>query len=229
MLRIAGFFVLAFVLLKILQHVPIIGGFFHNIFAFWLVWIALSAALSRLSTWAIHRRRLEGMRRSLEAVDSPHNLGKLGALLLAQNRCAAAVPYLQRAAAAEPEVLEWSYRLGCALLGSARAEEAIELLTQVAERDEEYGYGAVQLRLAEAWTRTGEPGRALEAIERFERNHGENPESAYRRGSAERAAGRPEAARASFARVAELCRKGPRFQSAQNRKWFLRSQLRRWV
>lgn len=229
MLRLVGFFLLAYVALRVLQAMPFVGPFFRNVFAFWIVCLGLGLALTRLSQVAVQRRRQGAVMRELQAVDSPYNRGKLGALLLSQSRPAAAVPHLEQALAGDPESLEWGFRLGCALLAADRAADAVERLRAVAERDEEYAYGAVQLRLAEALTRSGRPDGALEALDRFDRNHGESPESAFRRGAALRASGARDPARAAFSRVPVLARNAAGFQRGQNRAWVWRAFLARLV
>ena len=139
--------------------------------------------------------------------------------MLSSGRARQALPYLERAVEGEPDSAEWRYRLGCALLESARPEAAVDALRATVAMDEEYAYGAVQLRLSEAHLGLGEAEAALAALDTFDRNHGPNPESAYRRGQALRAAGRRDEARESFAAVADLASRGARFQRGQNRRW----------
>jgi len=183
----------------------------------------------RLGTAAGHRRRFQRMRRDLGQVDTPHNRGKLGALLLSQRRCAQAVPHLEAAVAGEPQSAEWRYRLGCAYLGARRREEAVEALTAAAELDEEHAYGAVLLRLVEALHGSGRHEEALAQVERFERGHGPTPESAYRRGLAHKALGRKDEAAASFDEVSRLAGGAARYQRAEARRFALRAFLARVV
>ena len=95
--------------------------------------------------------------------------------------------------------------------------------------DEEHAYGAVQLRLAQALFESGRSADALRALERFERNHGPNPESAFRRGVVLRALGHADEARSSFQSVADLARQAARFQKSSARGWVWRAFLARWV
>ncbi|MBI5432386.1 MAG: tetratricopeptide repeat protein, partial [Planctomycetes bacterium] len=88
-------------------------------------------------------------------------------------------------------------------------------------------YGDLQLRLAEVRTKLGDFDTARAALDRFDRNHGPSPESAYRRGLVERAAGRSELARAAFAQVGVLAERGAQFQRGKNRKWTWLAALRR--
>lgn len=228
-LRLAGFFALVLVALALLRQVPYVGGLFHGLFGFWIGAILLSALLTWASGVLLRRRRLAVRVRELGHVDSPHNQGKLGALLLAHGRGASAVEPLRLAVAGEPQATEWHYRLGCALLAAGEPAEAIEPLQRAVELEEEHAYGAVLLRLAEALTRAGRPEAALAAIERFEKNHGPSPESAYRTGVALRGLGQKTEARAAFARVSELAAKAAAYQRGANRGWVLRALLARVV
>ena len=126
MLRLIGFFILVFMLMGILQHVPIVGAVFRIPFlGFWVTAILLSVVLSRLAVRTVDRRRFTSLQRQLGAVETPHNQGKLGMLLLNQGQYRRAIPQLQRACEGEPDSAEWHYRLGCALLGARRPEDAI--------------------------------------------------------------------------------------------------------
>jgi Flp pilus assembly protein TadD len=220
MLRLAGFFVATLVVLHFLRLVPVIGHVFDiPILGFWGAAILVSAAASKLADAALSRRRMHRRLRDLGHVETPHNQGKLGTLLAGDGRNREAIPHLERAVLGEPNVAEWRYRLGCALLRTRRPAEAAAALEQAAAIDEEHAYGAVLARLAEARLAAGNPEGALEAIRRRERNHGPDAESAYRRGLAEKAIGRKAEARASFAETRKLAGSAARFQRAQARKW----------
>ncbi len=229
LLRLVGFFVLVLVILRLLRLVPVIGGFFHGIFAFWIVAIGLSLLLNQLGTRALRARRTNLQVRELGHVDSPHNEGKLGSLLLAGGRVRQALAHLEKAVAGEPDSAEWHYRLGTALLQRGRAPAAVESLRRASEIDEEHGYGRVQLQLSEGLLATGDAAGALACLDVFDRNHGPNPESAYRRGLALKRSGERDEARASFARVSELARGGVRYQRRDNQRWALRAFLARLV
>ena len=224
MLRLIGFFVLVMVVLQALRFVPFLGPLFQiPFFGFWIAAILCSAIVSKLASDAVDHRRFKNRQHDLAAVDTPHNQGKLGLLLLTSGRARAAVEPLRRAAAGEPQSAEWAYRLGCALLESGRASEAVSELQRAANADEEHAYGAVQLRLAEALLAAGKPEEALAAIDLFQRNHGDNPESAYRRGSVLKALGRKHEAAECFARVGHLARSSARFQKSAARSWAWRA------
>lgn len=226
-LRLIGFFVGVVLLMNVLRHLPWIGGLFHGFFAFWIVAILLSMALSRLSTVGLQRRSLHVQVRDLGNVESPHNQGKLGSLLLSHGRAAKAVPPLERAVAGEPESLEWRYRLGMALLDSGRAREACDQFGEVFSRDEEYAYGKVQLRAAEGALAVGDPDAALARLDVFDRNHGANPESSYWRGVALKRKGDRAAAATAFSAVSQLARQGAKFQQSENRRWVWKAGVAR--
>lgn len=224
MLRLVGFFFAVFVLLEILRHVPLIGGLFRvPLLGFWIAAILLSAVLSKLAADALDRRKRAALVRRLGAVETPHNKGKLGSLYASQRRWKRAIPLLEEAAAGEPDSVEWRYRLGQALLGAGRAAEAREALEGVVAMDEEHAYGEAMMRLAEARAAAGDHDAALAALDRFDRNHGPNPESAYRRGLSLRARGERAAARAAFAQVGELAREGVKYQRKSGAGWVARA------
>lgn len=226
MLRLIGFFILVFVLMGVLQHVPILGGVFRVPFlGFWVTAIILSAVLSRLAVRTIDRRRFKNFKHQLGAVEMPHNLGKLGMLLLKQGQYRQAISQLEQACAGEPESAEWNYGLGCALLGARRPQDAIALLERAAKLEEEYAYGNVQLRLAEALTKASDLEQALVVLDRFERNHGPKPESVYRRGSVLRALGRNSEARTCFREVSDIARQATSYQRRSSRVWTWRAFL----
>ncbi len=224
MLRMIGFFAGTLLLLHLLRGVPVVGAVFQiPLIGFFLAAAVLSVGLSKGSAYLLQRRRFHATVRNLEAVESPHNQGKLGTLLLSQGRAREALGYLERATAGDPDSLEWRFALGAARLGARDPEGAVAVLDAVAAEDEEYRYGAVQLRLAEARLGAGDAAGSLEALERFERNHGPSPESAYRRGLAHRAAGDPEAARAALDEVGRLASRAASFQRAEARRWSWRA------
>jgi hypothetical protein len=229
LLRLLGFFVLVYVVMIFLRQVPVIGNLFHGIFAFWIVAIGLSVLLNHLGTRALRARHTNAQIRELGQVDSPRNEGKLGSLLLAGGKANKAVWHLEKAVEGEPDSAEWHFRLGSALLQTGRATDAIAALRRASEIDEEHGYGQVQLQLSQALLATGSADEALERLDVFDRNHGPNPESAYRRGLALKHSGRKNEAGASFAEVGALARHSVRYQRKNNQKWVLRAFLARLV
>lgn len=230
MLRFVLFLAGALVLSRILSTLPVVGGIFgHGLLGLWITALLLSFALTRLGTFALRRRRESAELRRLGAVDSPHNHGKLGSFLLAQGRHARALPHLQEAVRGEPEVAEWHYRLGCALLAAGEPRAAAEALWRAVGLEEEHAFGAAQLRLAEALLAAKHPEAAREALLTFERNHGPSPESAYRRAVAARALGRADEAAGALAELEALARQAPRYQRAEAERWRWRGRLARWT
>jgi tetratricopeptide (TPR) repeat protein len=229
MARLAGFFVSVFLLVALLRAVPGVGALFGGFWSYWLVAIVLSWALTYAGVRWGARRKLAAKMRSLRDVESAHNQGKLGALLLAHGQAARALPHLERAVSGEPDVPEWSYRRGLALVARRRPAEAVAAFERAAALDEEHAYGGVQLALAAARSAAGDHAGALAALFVFERNHGPSPESTCRRGYALRATGRREEARAAFAEVADLAHRAAGFQRTRNRRWVLRAWLARVV
>jgi len=227
-LRLLGFFVVVLLVLRVARHLPLVGGLFQiPLIGFWLAAILVSVVGSKLAGNWVDRRKEKAFERQLGEVDTPHNLGKLGSLLLSQRRPARALGYLGRAISGEPEVAEWRYRAGCALLSLRRFEEAIDTLQTCLGINEGHAYGQVLLRLAEAHQGNREPELALEALKRHDVNHGANPESAYRHGLAFKALGRGEEARAAWASVTELVQQAPSYQRRAAWPWIARAGLAR--
>lgn len=231
MLRLLGFFVLAAVLASVLGHVPLIGPLFRHT---GLIGILISAALlsalmTRVGARMLSARKLRAELRALGAVGNAYGHGKMGALYLARGRARAALPHLEQAAAGEPEVAEWHYRLGLARLALRELEPALAAFERCAALEEEHAYGAAQMRRAECLQRLGRAQEALDALHVHERNHGPSPEAAYRRGVALRALGRKAEARTAFAEVGELARRAARYQRRAAGLWALRAGLARFV
>jgi tetratricopeptide (TPR) repeat protein len=223
-LRLLGFFVVVLLVLNVARHLPLVGGLFQiPLFGFWLAAILVSAVGSKFAGNWVDRRKERSLERQLGEVDTPHNLGKLGSLLLAQGRHARALGYLGRAINGEPDVAEWRYRAGCALLGLGRPEEAVDVLIHCMKINEGHAYGQVLLRLGQAYQGAGQAAEALEILERYDVNHGPCPESAYRRGLALKALGRGEEARAALSSVGELVKQAPAYQRRGTWPWVARA------
>ena len=227
MLRLVAFFVVAFVLARFLAHVPVIGGFFRytGIFGVWITAMLLSFAITKYGQRAVLMPRDAARVRELTTVDTPTNQGKLGALLLSRGRARKALAPLEAAIAGEPEVPEWHYRLGCARLALGDREAAITSLRRTVELDEEYAYGAAQMRLAEALMEAKQNEEAGAVLATFERNHGPSPESAYRRGLTHKLAGERDEARRAFDEVAGLAQQAARYQRTSAGMWSMKAKL----
>lgn len=233
MLRLLGFFVLVLVTLglarSLLGGVPVIGPLLHvPLLGFWIVAALLSMGVSKLATTSLDRGKQRALERRLGAVETPHNQGKLGSLLLQQGRYKAALPSLERAAEGEPDVAEWAYRLGLARQRSGSLEPALEAYGQALSLDEGVGFGEPLLRGAETLLRLGRAEDALAWLERFERNHGPSPESAYRRGLASGKLGLKEEAEQALGQVAQLAEQRVGSQRRSDGTWVLRARLARW-
>jgi hypothetical protein len=118
-MRLLGYFVVVLLALHLLRLLPFVGAIFDvPILGFWGAAILVSLVASKATATAMDTRKLSRRIRDLGHVDTPHNQGKLGSLLAGERRFRRALPHLERAVAGEPDVAEWRYRLGCALLGS---------------------------------------------------------------------------------------------------------------
>lgn len=229
MLRLVGFFGLTFVVLILLQKVPVVGLLFKIPFlGFWGAAILVSAGLSWAANRMVVQRSVRSRIQSLGATDTPHNQGKLGSLLQQSGHNRKALEPLANAVAGDPGVADWPYRLGSARLATGDAEGAIEAFDQATAIDEEHAYGQVLLKKAQAQTRLGRYDDALATLERFDRNHGPSPEWAYRRGVVLSRAGNKAEARASFAEVGRLASQAAGFQKGDARSWAFKALFARW-
>lgn len=228
-MRLIGYFALVFAVCYLLRLIPGVGELFRIPFVgFMLAAAIVSAVISWSTVRAVDGRRTRVLERQLRgAVETPHNQGKLGSLILAQGHAARAIRHLERAAAGEPEVAEWSYRLGTAYARARRPVDAVRALAHAASLDEEHAYGSVLLRLAQAQLAARDAQASLATLERFERNHGPNPESAFRRGLALKALGRRDEARRVLSEVQRLAAQAARFQKSAQRGFVVRALLAR--
>ncbi|MEQ1894763.1 MAG: tetratricopeptide repeat protein [Planctomycetota bacterium] len=229
MLRVFGFFLLALLLASVLRHVPLIGPLFSNtgVFGIFLAAALLSFLFARYGERMLTARKLKNEIRALGAVESAHNQGKLGSLLLARGRARQALAPLERAAAGEPELAEWHYRLGLARLELGDASGALGAFEACVAREEEHAYGSAMLRRAECLQRLGRAADALRVLELHERNHGEGPEASFRRGRALASLKRRPEARAAFDRAIDLAARATRYQKAAATGWAVRARLAR--
>jgi tetratricopeptide (TPR) repeat protein len=230
-LRLAAFFVLAVALSAVLGHLPLVGPLFRHtgILGVLLSAALLSAVFTRLGERLLSGRKLRAELRSLAAVASAHNQGKIGTLTLARGRPRAALAPLEAATRGEPEVAEWHYRLGLARLAVKDLSAALVSLEACIALEEEHAYGSAVMRRAETLARLGRPGAALEALALFEQNHGPSPEAAFRRGRALDALGRRDEARAAYREVGALARTAARYHQRSAGVWALRALLARIV
>jgi len=217
------------VALTVLRQLPFIGGIFQVPFlGFYLAAVVVSLASARLGTRLVDRRKFQRSVRSLGEVDTPHNRGKLGALLAVDGRHKEALGHLEAAGEYEPELAEWAFRVGRSRLALGDASGAAEALTRAVGLDEEHGYGEALRRLAEALTRQGSPEEALERLDRHDVIYGETPESAYLRGRAHQAGGDKEAAKVAFLKAPELVADVAKYQREGARVWAMRARFAAW-
>ncbi len=227
-LRLIGYFFIVFILLGVLRQIPGIGAIFRvPLLGFYLTAILVSVLVARGAAAAVDRTRCKRLQRELGAVDTPHNRGKLGSLLLKQGRNRVAVGHLDAAVAGEPESAEWHYRLGLARLGSRDATGAIGNFETCLRLKSDHAYGAVRLKLAQAWMAVGDPTSALKAAQDYERLYGPSAESAYRRGLAHRAAGEKEFAASALAEVSQLAGQAVQYQRSEARGFVLKALFAR--
>jgi tetratricopeptide (TPR) repeat protein len=196
-------FVVAFVVAQVLVLVPGLTWLGSVPFLAFLASVALVATVWRTLGEKLVRSASE--RRAIAAlgqVDTPHMRGRLGAAMQDAGRTRAAIEHLEAAASGEPDVLEWRWRLARALSDTGRDEQALERVRALVEQDEEFAYGRALLLRARLAARAGHTDEAIAACERFEHNHGSEPEGLYELACVLAARGDTVAAKAAFARAA---------------------------
>ena len=214
MLRLVAFFALVFVVHAVLSWLPVTRNILGALgfFSFWAVAILVSVVASRLGERWVARARIQARIRDLGAVDTPHNRGKLGHLLLADGRRRAARPHLEAAFAAEPERLDWALGLGRLHLDLGEHEAAGPYFARVVRDDASFGYGEAGLGLAAAALGLGRARDALGALDDHDRRHGPNPRSAFLRGRALAAEGHRARAKEAYGEVFRLRSELPAYQ-----------------
>ena len=228
-MRLLGFALATFGIFYVGRLLPGIGALWQSLpILSLLVSAALAAVLiERFGERARMRRKARVQIRDLSQVDTPANRAKLGTALLAAGKARTALDPLAEARSADPTNGDLAWRHGQALLATGDVRGAIEALEAAVACDEELGYGRAQLDLAEAHERAGQHTAALEAVERFERNHGPSAESAYRRGALQKSLGDRDAARAALAEVTSLARSAPKYQRGEAMRWAAKASAKR--
>ncbi|HUR27551.1 MAG TPA: tetratricopeptide repeat protein, partial [Planctomycetota bacterium] len=131
----------ALLLANLLPHVPGIGRVFGGIWGFWIAVILMSALVARFSGQLLERRRMRRQLAEFGRVETAHNQGKLGTLMLQRGSVRSAIPALERAVAGEPGVAEWRYRLGVALRASGEPGRAAKELEAALALAPAHAYG----------------------------------------------------------------------------------------
>ncbi|MFT7486059.1 MAG: tetratricopeptide (TPR) repeat protein, partial [Candidatus Paceibacteria bacterium] len=218
--RFLGFFLLVFLASFLLRELPFVGGLFRiPLLGFFFSAVVVSALLARLGERMASRRQFAREARELGEVDTPQRRGKLGRLLVVGGRAKEAVPHLQAALDADPDNVEWRYRLGVALLESGQLELAGETLRETARREERHAYGDVLLQLGRTELALGQAPAALTALQRAIQLEGETPQLVYHVGLVHKHLGQREEALASFGRVSELVKQVPNYQKGEARSY----------
>jgi tetratricopeptide (TPR) repeat protein len=222
------FFVGALLLSSALSHVPGLRTAFGGIWGFWFAVILLSAATTQISKFLFERTRMRRRVSELGRVDTAHNQGKLGTVMLLGGSARSAIPLLERAVAGEPESAEWRYRLGSALRACGEPGRAASELEAALKLSPRHAYGEVAIELALARKAVGDDAGALAALATREREHGETVRSAYLRGSVLARMGEREKARAAFDEVGQLASRLPQFSRRGTLRWRALAWLARW-
>jgi tetratricopeptide (TPR) repeat protein len=217
MSRAIGYLIAVILVGALLRQLPIVGHLFGGLLGFYLTLLVVGAASAFLLERWRRRQKLASDLRNLAAVDSAHNRGKRGALLLAQGRAREALEPLEQAQREEPQRAEWAYRLAQAHQQLKQPAEALRLLEHVAGLDPEHGYGSVPLGRAEALLALARPAEALAVLRDYERGYGPSPHSALLGARAHRQLGEREQAQARLGEIGQLYGRLPAFQRKAQR------------
>jgi tetratricopeptide (TPR) repeat protein len=230
MLRLVGFFAIVLVAYRLLSAMPVVGPILWRLgfIGYWVVAILVSAVLARVGERLLARARLRKRMQELGNVETPNNQGKLGLMLLQGGRVRAAVPHLEAAFAGQPEVTDWAFGLGRAMLTLGKYEEAGRYFARVVTDDPQHGYGAAYTGLAEAALALGRAEGALEALDTHKSYHGVNPTALYLRGRALLDLGRKDEAREAFGAVLDMGKDLPKFQRKGYLGLALKAMVARW-
>ena len=227
-MRLLSFVLLTAALFVLGRFVPVIGGLWRALPILALLASASLAGLllERTGEASRARRRARNQLADLARVDTPAQRAKLGVALLLAGRPRRALGPLAESRAAAPENAELAWRHGQALFQVGQNAEAREALEAAVQMEEELGYGQAQLDLAQVCARQSDWRAGLEALERFERNHGANFESAYNRGRLHAQAGERALAREAYKGAVELAKEAPRYQRGRATWYALRAAIR---
>jgi tetratricopeptide (TPR) repeat protein len=227
MLRTFAFLLAVVLIGSLLRNLPVVGSLFGGLLGFYLTLVLVAGVGALLMERWRRYQKLERELRALEAVDTAHNRGKRGALLLANGRATQALSLLADAQREEPSRAEWAYRLAQAHQQLKQPAEALRALEQVAKIDPDHGYGSVPLGRAEALLALARPAEAHEVIREYERGYGPSPQSALLGARVDRQLGDLPAARSRLREVSGLYRRLPAFQRKLQRPFLAAAWLER--
>lgn len=160
---------------------------------------------------------------------SPHDLSaktELARLLIESKQYAAARGMLLEIESRSEDSAEYWSDLGACELALGRLEEGERAMLRALEISPRVKYGQPYLRLGEALAER-DPVKALAYLEAFKEMNSSSCEAYYRLGSVYAQIGKREEAAAAFRECRELYAALPRYLKRKERKWVLRSMLRR--
>lgn len=151
---------------------------------------------------------------------------ELARLMLERKRFLEAYDLLQEAKSSSESSAEFWDDLGTASLGLGHLEEGEEQILRALQINERVKYGQPYLHLASA-LKDKDPQKALEYAARFREIQSSSSEAYYLLGTLYHSLGSKEEARKAFDESIAVYRTLPKYKRRQERKWALRSYVKR--
>lgn len=170
-----------------------------------------------------HVRRLKvEIRENADNVTARRDLAKIW---LAKNRPRRAIPLLEEARRRDHESEELPFLLGKALFLSGRAEEALPLLVEAAQKNERHLYGESYLVAGKALFKLRRFAEAEDALTRYLAINSSSVEGRVMLACARRELADAEGARQAMREALETFAQVPRFRRRAEWRWYLRARL----
>lgn len=170
-----------------------------------------------------HVRRLKGeIRQNAENVTARRDLAKIW---LTKRRPRRAIPLLEEARRRDRDSAELPLLLGKALFLAGRAEEALPLLVEAAQKSERQLYGEAYLVAGKALYKLGRWAEAEDAFVRYLSINSSSVEGRVLLACARRELKDAAGARAATREALETFAEVPRFRRRAELKWYLRARL----
>ncbi|MBD2846463.1 tetratricopeptide repeat protein [Paenibacillus sp. IB182496] len=147
-------------------------------------------------------------------------------LLIERKRYREAQVYMDEIGEAMAHSAEYWDDLGTVQLHTGRPQEGEASIRRALALNPRVKYGRPYLRLAAHYAKQ-DPDRALAALDEFREIQSSSCEAYYRMGELYRQLGRREEAARAYDEAVELYRALPKYKRRQERRWALRSRLRK--
>ncbi|HSW38428.1 MAG TPA: tetratricopeptide repeat protein [Acidobacteriota bacterium] len=194
--------------------------------------VAAVLVLRLLWLWVCRLRDARAGRREFQqnarlAADNPRNsdaLCRLGCLRLKQGNTDAAAGYFEKVLKIKPDDPAAHYYLGRVYESKGEWERALGHYEETGRIDHEYGRGNILREKGKGYLHTGNPGKAVEALERFMTERGDDLEGRYWLAKALGESGDGEKELCQLIMMLEKARPNPGSSGKQNREWAHRAR-----